>query len=100
MGQITEHILAYRDGNITFETLCTFLADFAYEPCPRFGLWQMYAGPHALDNTVQEMLGSAEQMLTDDEFLALIRAIKSRWHSVHEPGDDIGGHDGGQPAAE
>jgi hypothetical protein len=33
----------------------------------------MWAGPHALENTVQEMLGTAEQLLTDDEYVAVIR---------------------------
>ena len=57
----------------------------------------MWAGPHALENTVQEMLGTAEQLLTDDECVAVIRAIKSRRVTVHELGD---GGDGGQRTAE
>jgi hypothetical protein len=59
----------------------------------------MWAGPHALENAVQERLGTAEQLLTDDEYAAVIRAIKSRRVSVHELGDDDGGGDGGQPTA-
>jgi hypothetical protein len=100
MGQITDRVIAYRDGHITFETLCTFLADFIYKPSPPFGIWQMWGGGHVLDDTAQEMLGAAETLLTDDEFLALIRAIKSQRVLVHERGDDAGGHDGGQGAAE
>jgi hypothetical protein len=57
----------------------------------------MWAGPHALENTVQEMLCTAEQLLTDDEYVAVIRAIKSRRVTVHELGD---GGDGGQLTAE
>ena len=44
------------------------------------------------------MLSAAGQMLTDDEHLALMKAIKSRWASDHERGQD-GGGDGGQPMA-
>ncbi|MGO9963009.1 MAG: hypothetical protein ACLPUG_06215 [Acidimicrobiales bacterium] len=97
MGELTEHILAYTDGHITFETLCAFLADFDYQSCPRFGIWQMYAGPHALENTVQEMLGSAARLLTDDEYRAVITAYKAH-PPVSAPGDRDGGGDGGQPA--
>jgi hypothetical protein len=99
MGELTEHIVAYRDGNITFEDLCVFLADFPYKPCPPLGIWQMWGGGHALDDTKQEMHIATAQ-LPDDEYLALMKAIKSRWHSVQEPGDDGGGGDGGQPRAE
>ena len=43
---------------------------------------------------------TAAAQLIDDEFLVLMKAIKSRWDSVHEPGDNDGGGDGGQPRAE
>jgi len=43
---------------------------------------------------------AAEQILTDDEYVAVIRAIKNRRVSVHELGDDDGGGDGGQSTAE
>jgi hypothetical protein len=78
MGEITEHVVAYRDGNITLETLATFLASYPYKPCPPFGIWQMWGGGHALDGTMQEVHIAASR-LSDDEFLALMKAIKSRW---------------------
>ena len=99
MGEITGHIIAYRDGRLSFDALCAFLADFPYQLCPPFGWWQMYASSSALENTVQEMLGTAETLLTDEEYVALIMAFKSRRASVHEPGDDGGCGDGGQPTA-
>jgi hypothetical protein len=99
MGEITGHIIAYRDGRLSFDALCAFLADFPYQSCPPFGWWQMWGGGHALDGTMQEMHNATAQ-LPDDEYLALIKAFKSRRVSVHERGDDAGGHDGGQGAAE
>jgi hypothetical protein len=99
MGQITDQVAAYQDGEMSFEDLCVFLADFPYKACPRFGIWQMWNGGHALDDTMQEMRTAAAQLI-DDEFLVLMKAIKSRWDSVHEPGDNDGGGDGGQPRAE
>jgi hypothetical protein len=102
VGQITDHVIAYRDGNITFEDLATFVADFTYKPCPPLGIWQMWGGGHALDDTVQEMLGTAETLLSDDEYLALMKAIKSRWAAASKL-RDLGGRgkgNGGQPAAE
>ncbi len=100
MGQITERVAAYRDGEVSFEDLCVFLADFPYKACPPFGIWQLWGGGHALDGTMQEMRIAAGQLLTDDEFVALMTAIKSRWHAGHQPGDDHRGGNGGQPAAE
>ncbi len=99
MGEITDHVIAYRDGELSFEALCAFLATFPYRSCPRFGIWQMWGGGHALDNTMQEMRMATEEMLTDDEYVAVIRAIKNRPVLVHEP-RDLGGGDGGQPTAE
>lgn len=99
MGQITDHVVAYREGQVSFGDLATFLATFPYKACPPLGWWQLWGEGHALDDTTQEMHIATAQ-LTDDEYLALIKAFKSRRASVHEPGDDIGGHDGGQPAAE
>ncbi len=87
MGQITERILAYRDGRLSFDALCAFLADFPYRPCPPFGWWQVWGGGHALDGTMQELRIAASE-LSDDEFLALMKAIRSRWASVGERGDD------------
>jgi hypothetical protein len=51
-----------------------------------------------LDDTKQEMLMAAAQ-LPNDEYLAVIRAIKNRPVPVHEAGEDDGG-DGGEPTAE
>ena len=85
---------------MSFDALCAFLTEYRYEACPRFGTWRMWAGPHALENTVPELLGSAEQLLTDHEYLALIRAIKNRLVPVHAPGDVDHAGDGGQPRAE
>ena len=99
VGQITDHVIAYREGHITFETLCVFLADFTYEPCPPLGIWQMWGGGHALDDTKQEMHIATAQ-LPDDEFLALMKAVESRWHSVHERGDGDDDGDGCQATAE
>jgi hypothetical protein len=48
---------------------------------------------------MQELRIAASE-LSDDEFLALMKAIKSRWHSVHERGDDGDDGGGGQPTAE
>ena len=60
----------------------------------------MWAGPHALDDTMQEMRIAAAQ-LTDDEFLALMPAIKDRWHSTRKLRDaDLGRGDDEQPTAE
>jgi hypothetical protein len=98
MGQITDHVVAYRDGQVSLEALCAYLASFPYKSCPRFGIWQMWAGPHALDDTTQEMLMVTAQ-LPNDDYLAIIRAIKNRPVPVHELGDDDG-RDGGPPTAE
>jgi hypothetical protein len=84
---------------MSLEALATYLADFPYRACPPLGWWQMWGGGHSLDDTMQEMRMAAGQ-LPEDEFVALMTAIKSRWHSVHERGDDDGGGDGGQPTAE
>jgi hypothetical protein len=98
MGQITDHVAAYREGEVSLESVCNFLANFPYKPCLRFGIWQMWAGGHELDDTKQEMLMAAAQ-LPNDEYLAVIRAIKNRPVPVHEAGEDDGG-DGGEPTAE
>jgi hypothetical protein len=100
VGKITDQVVAYQDGEVSFEDLCVFLADFPYKACPRFGIWQMWAGPHALDDTTQE-LHIATVQLPDDEFVALMTAIKSRWASERELRDaDLGRGDGGQAAVE
>src|ERR1039458_187427 len=91
MGEITDHVVAYRNGQMTLETLCTFLASYPYRACPPFGWWRMWAGPHALEDTVQEMLGAAGRLLTDVEYVALIRAIKHRPVPVRAPGEDDDG---------
>jgi hypothetical protein len=100
MGEITDHVVAYSDGHITFEALCAYLATFPYRSCPRFGIWQMWAGPGALDNSTQELRIAALHLLTDDEYLAVIEAIKNRQVSVHETRDVDHGDDGEQPTTE
>jgi hypothetical protein len=77
MGQITDSVIDYRAGQMSFEDLCTFLAKFPYKACDPLGWWQMWAGPGALDDSIQEMRIAAGNVLTDDEYLAVIVAIKS-----------------------
>jgi hypothetical protein len=81
MGQITDNIIAYREGKITLDALCNFLATFDYQPSgipAGFVGWQlMYASPSALENTIQEMISTAETLLTTDEYRAVLTAYKA-----------------------
>jgi hypothetical protein len=106
MGQITDNIIAYREGKITLDALCNFLATFDYQPSgipAGFVGWQlMYASPSALENTIQEMISTAETLLTTDEYRAVLTAYKAhppvQKYSDDEP-RDVGRADGGQPTA-
>jgi hypothetical protein len=77
MGQITDHVIAYRAGQMSFENPCSFLANFPYRACAPLGWWQMWAGPGALDDSIQEVRIPAGNLLNEDEYVAVIGLSKS-----------------------
>ena len=79
MGQITEKVVAYRDGAVELRRPLRVPGRLPLQGVSPIRNLADVGGGHALEARCRRCASRPGTLLTDDEFVALMTAIKSRW---------------------